>query len=186
MASPNKQFQILNAIDSQEITSQRQISEVTGISLGQVNYVLKKLFVKGLVKLKNFKENPHKFGYIYFLTPSGIEEKSKLAVNFVLARLEEYENLRTQLAERLGDISDLGHKRVIFVGHDIVSELVLSTINEKTPALTFKGSCRTLEDLKALKPESYDVALLFNVTERDALKATSAVDIAQEKLINLW
>ena len=144
MELSSKDFRVLDALDQREITTQRELSEHTGISLGQINYVVNRLLEKGLIKLGNFRKNPRKIGYAYLLTPKGIEVKSKLAVNFVLARLEEYENLRTQLAERLGDISDLGHKRVIFVGHDIVSELVLSTINEKTPALTFKGSCRTL------------------------------------------
>ena len=69
-----KHFQILGTLDSQEISSQRQLAKSTGISLGHINYVLKRLLEKGLVKTGNFRKNPYKIGYTYLLTPKGIEK----------------------------------------------------------------------------------------------------------------
>ena len=63
MAYSQKDFEVLDALDNHEITTQRQLSEYTGISLGQVNYVLKSLLEKGLVKIGNFRKNQNKIGY---------------------------------------------------------------------------------------------------------------------------
>ena len=79
MLLSEKHFQILETLDVQEISTQRQLAKLTGISLGQINYVLKQFLAKGLVKIGNFRKNPHKIGYAYLLTQKGIETKSKLA-----------------------------------------------------------------------------------------------------------
>ena len=74
MLLSEKHFQILDTLDGQEISTQRQLAQFTGISLGQINYVLKQLLEKGLVKIGNFRKNPYKIGYTYLLTPKGIEK----------------------------------------------------------------------------------------------------------------
>ena len=87
MGLTTKGFFVLDALDEHEITTQRQLSKKAGISLGHVNYVLKAFLKKGLVKIDNFYQSPNKKGYAYLLTPEGIEEKSKLAVKFVLLKI---------------------------------------------------------------------------------------------------
>ena len=59
-------------------TSQRDLAQQLGFSLGKLNYCLKALQQKGLVKIKNFEKNPNKINYIYVLTPKGVAEKTKL------------------------------------------------------------------------------------------------------------
>ena len=68
-----------------------------GVSLGKVNYCMKKLTEKGWVKLTNFTHNPNKMGYAYLLTPSGIEEKSRLTFSFLKRKLIEYEVLKKEI-----------------------------------------------------------------------------------------
>ena len=68
-----------------------------GVSLGKVNYCMKKLTEKGWVKLTNFSHNPNKMGYAYFLTPGGIEEKSKLTFSFLKRKIVEYEILKKEI-----------------------------------------------------------------------------------------
>ena len=68
MEHSEKTFQILDTLDRQEISTQRQLAEHAGISLGQVNYIIKSLLEKGLVKIGNFRKNPRKIGYVYLLT----------------------------------------------------------------------------------------------------------------------
>ena len=101
MLLSEKHFQILETLDVQEISTQRQLAKLTGISLGQINYVLKQFLAKGLIKIGNFRKNPRKIGYAYLLTPKGIEEKSRLAARFIISKLKEYNNIRSKLAERL-------------------------------------------------------------------------------------
>ena len=101
MRLSEKHFQILETLDRQEISTQRQLAKSTGISLGQINYVLKQFLAKGLIKIGNFRKNPRKIGYAYLLTPKGIEAKSKLAAHFIISKLKEYNNIRGRLAGKL-------------------------------------------------------------------------------------
>ena len=68
-----------------------------GFSLGKLNYCLVELKKKGLVKINNFSKNPNKLGYAYILTPKGISLKTKLTINFMKKKMEEYDELRTEL-----------------------------------------------------------------------------------------
>ena len=68
-----------------------------GISLGAVNYCLRALIERGLVKASNFSRNPNKLGYAYVLTPAGIAEKTLLTGRFLKRKVEEYEALRLEI-----------------------------------------------------------------------------------------
>ena len=63
--------------------TQRELSQEMGVSLGKINYCMKKLIEKGWIKLSNFSHNPNKVGYIYLLTPKGIEQKTRLTFAFL-------------------------------------------------------------------------------------------------------
>ena len=65
-------FNVLRKIKSRPNSSQRELASELGFSLGKLNYCLKALNQKGLIKIKNFQKNPNKFGYAYLLTPKGI------------------------------------------------------------------------------------------------------------------
>lgn len=181
-----KTFQVLDTLDRQEISTQRQLAEHSGVSLGQVNYVLKSLLKKGLVKIGNFRKNPHKIGYVYLLTPKGIEAKSRLAVDFVMLRLKEYNSLRQRLAERLAIIQSKGHVRIVFVGPKIAKEFLDSIIKDEFPSLVLVGHCAEWEDLKDYNPESFDMVLLFDGNSMGLRKIKEATGISPEKLLPLW
>ena len=95
----NKQdhFEVLRKIHKKSDYSQRELAEELGFSLGKLNYCLKALKQKGLIKIKNFKKNPNKSNYIYVLTPKGISEKTKLTVNFMKRTMDEYDQLKKEL-----------------------------------------------------------------------------------------
>ena len=181
-----KDFQILDALDSQEITTQRQLAEHSGISLGQVNYVIKSLLEKGLVKIGNFRRNPHKIGYAYLLTPSGIEAKSKLAVKFVMSRLEEYNRIRQRLAERLAAIEEKGPYRIIFVGPQLVEECLRSLIKEQKLNLKIVGLCRSYKELASYSSEVFDTALLFDDNQQGLTEISRETGIPLERIVSLW
>ena len=77
-----------------------------GISLGKVNYCLQSLIQIGLVKVHNFKNSKHKIQYSYLLTPKGIEEKTKLTIEFLKAKTKEYEALKKEV-ERIQNAKNL-------------------------------------------------------------------------------
>ena len=92
-------FDVLREIQKQSNSSQRELAQQLGFSLGKLNYCLRALKEKGLVKIDNFKKNPSKFSYIYVLTPAGIAKKTKLTINFMKRKMKEYEDLQMELDE---------------------------------------------------------------------------------------
>ena len=90
-------FNILRKIQKKPNSTQRELARELGFSLGKLNYCLKALQQKGLVKIENFKKNPNKINYFYVLTPAGIAEKSNLTLNFMKRKMKEYDELKKEL-----------------------------------------------------------------------------------------
>jgi len=79
--------------------SQRKLANELDFSLGKLNYCINALKLKGLIKIKNFRNNKNKISYIYILTPKGLTKKAKLTVNFMKKKIKEYEELEKELHE---------------------------------------------------------------------------------------
>ena len=92
-------FNTLRKIKNKPDSTQRELAEELGFSLGKLNYCLKALKTKGLVKISNFKKNPNKINYVYVLTPKGIAEKGKLTINFMKRKMKEYEELKREISK---------------------------------------------------------------------------------------
>tara|TARA_B100000767_G_C19732067_1_gene522168 strand:- start:1196 stop:1501 length:306 start_codon:yes stop_codon:yes gene_type:complete len=90
-------FEVLRKIEKKPHSTQRELAEELGFSLGKLNYCLKALQTKGLVKIQNFKKNPNKINYLYVLTPAGITTKTKLTLNFMKRKMKEYDELKEEL-----------------------------------------------------------------------------------------
>ena len=90
-------FNVLRQINRKPKSTQRELAEELGFSLGKLNYCLKALKSKGLIKIKNFEKNPNKLNYIYVLTPRGIAEKTKLTLNFMKLKMKEYDELKKEV-----------------------------------------------------------------------------------------
>src|SRR5688572_20303611 len=90
-------YRILKLLESDPHASQRRIADELGISLGRVNYCLQALIEKGLIKVNNFRNNANKQVYLYLLTPKGINEKTRVTLRFLKAKLNEYEALEREL-----------------------------------------------------------------------------------------
>ena len=86
-----QEFNLLRKISKKPESSQRELASKMDVSLGKLNYLLNELKLKGLIKIKNFKKHPNKTGYLYLLTPRGIAEKTKITLNFMRRKLQEYD-----------------------------------------------------------------------------------------------
>ena len=93
-------FNVLRKIQNKPESTQRELAEELGFSLGKLNYCLKALKAKGLIKINNFKHNPNKINYIYVLTPKGISEKTQLTLNFMKRKMEEYDELKKEIKKK--------------------------------------------------------------------------------------
>ena len=99
MSDNQDHFDLLRKIKTKPQATQRELAEELGFSLGKLNYCLKALKSKGLIKIENFKKNPSKVNYIYVLTPKGIAEKTKLTINFMKRKMKEYEELKKEIGK---------------------------------------------------------------------------------------
>ena len=97
MSYKTDEFNILRKIKSKPNSSQRQMANELGFSLGKLNYCLRALKEKGLVKIKNFEKNTNKAGYMYILTPKGISIKTKITLNFMKRKMKEYDELKSEI-----------------------------------------------------------------------------------------
>jgi EPS-associated MarR family transcriptional regulator len=92
-------FNVLRKIKSKPNSTQRELAEELGFSLGKLNYCLQALKKKGLVKISNFQKNPNKLSYAYLLTPKGIAKKTSLTINFMKRKMKEYDELKSEIEE---------------------------------------------------------------------------------------
>ena len=88
---------ILRHLESEQKVSQRELSNSLNISLGKVNFIIRALIEKGIVKAQNFKNSKNKRAYAYYITKEGIQEKSRLTVKFFQRKMSEYDSLKEEL-----------------------------------------------------------------------------------------
>jgi len=91
-------YKLFKAIEANPDTNQRQLASELEMSLGKLNYCLKALLDKGLVKAENFIASNNKRGYLYQLTPAGLSEKAAVTLRFLNYKLAEYKKLKQEIA----------------------------------------------------------------------------------------
>ena len=96
-------FEILRKLHKNPDFSQRDLADKLGFSLGKLNYCLRALKNKGLVKIKNFRKSSNKISHIqYILTAKGISVRTKLTLNFMKRKIKEYDELKKELKSNVG------------------------------------------------------------------------------------
>lgn len=92
-------YGLLKTLEITPGLSQRDLAKQLGVSLGKVNSCLNPLIDKGCLKADNFRNRGNKLVYAYLLTPHGIEQKTRMTVEFLQINLHEYEKLRAEIEE---------------------------------------------------------------------------------------
>ena len=90
-------FRVLSLLEQNPDMSQRDLAKALGVSLGGLNYSLKALMERGMVKAQNFSKSERKLAYAYVLTPQGLAEKTKLTARFLKRKMEEYDALKAEI-----------------------------------------------------------------------------------------
>ena len=97
MSDINDHFEVLRKIQKRPETTQRELAEELGFSLGKLNYCMKALQDKGLITIQNFRRNPKKINYLYTLTTKGNEHKFNLTLKFMKKKMQEYYELKKEI-----------------------------------------------------------------------------------------
>ena len=104
-------YRLLKLLEANPEASQRAIARELGVSLGKVNYCLRALMDKGLVKARNFRNSENKLAYLYVLTPKGVAEKTRLTVEYLRIKLAEAEALEQEITTLREEAARLGRER---------------------------------------------------------------------------
>lgn len=99
MLTDEYRYKTLKELQQDPGLSQRELAKRLGISLGKANFCLKVLIEKGSIKADNFKNSANKTGYLYLLTPKGLEEKVILTQRFLQRKVAEYEALEQEIEQ---------------------------------------------------------------------------------------
>ena len=110
-------FRVLALLERNPDISQRDLAKALGISLGGVNYSLRALVEKGMVKAQNFSSSDKKLSYAYILTPKGLVEKSQLTARFLKRKMDEYEALRFEIESLQSSLRDQRQSSMFDNGH---------------------------------------------------------------------
>jgi DNA-binding MarR family transcriptional regulator len=172
--SAHLQSKILNELSSNDSMTQREMSKSLGIALGLVNSYIKNLIAKGYVTVKSI---PRK-RYLYFLTPEGFAEKTRLTYHLLQDYTRIYREARSGLKVLFHDLRADGVRRVVFAGADEVAELAYITLQETDLELSgvvdaeasgkkFFG--RDIKPIIAIKDMSYDCIVVTSYLKSEEI-----------------
>ncbi len=136
--SASAELPVLEALAEEPSLSQRELARRAGLSLTRAHFVLKRLVEKGLVKVQNVAHSEHKLGYLYLLTPQGIEAKAKLTYAFLQHTAQQYQRMSSRvegaLLPALRDHGQ-GRVRVAVLGGGPLSEVVAHLVALRSDAV---------------------------------------------------
>lgn len=101
------ELETLKLLEKRPNITQRGLSNELGVSLGKTHYILRELIDVGSVKLENFRRSDNKVGYIYLLTPQGIQKKTEVTKRFLAKKIIEYEKLREKIEQLQDEINTI-------------------------------------------------------------------------------
>lgn len=111
MISDENRYRILKALEADPSMSQRELAKKLGLSLGKVNHCVQALIEVGALKSSNFKKSTNKKGYMYVLTPKGIEEKAVVSARFLKRKLEEYKMIKLEIESLRKEVAHSNYKQ---------------------------------------------------------------------------
>ncbi len=112
-------LEILQAVDERSDMTQRHLADRMGIALGLANSYMRRCVRKGLIKITQAPANR----YLYYLTPKGFSEKSRLTAEYLASSFDYYNRAGRSIAAAFGEIEAAGHGRIIFVGCSELAEI---------------------------------------------------------------
>lgn len=107
MLTQESHYKLLKALENNPSISQRELSNTLGMSLGKINYCLKALIDKGLIKARNFRNSQNKLAYAYVLTPRGLKSKAEVTVAFLKRKQDEIKAIQAEIEQLRREVGEL-------------------------------------------------------------------------------
>lgn len=106
MLTDEYKYKILKIVEAKPDISQRELAKNLGVSLGKVNFCLKALVEKGLIKAGNFRNSKNKIAYMYLLTPRGVVAKVEITGNYLKSKMDEFERIQYEIKSLQRDLEE--------------------------------------------------------------------------------
>ena len=118
------ELDFLSAIERGEVTTQMNLKQRVGVSVGLINALLKRAVAKGFVKVR---QAPYK-RYAYYLTPQGFAEKSRLVAAYLENSMDFLRQARLQYAEIFEKAVQREQKNIVLAGDGELAEIALLAV----------------------------------------------------------
>jgi DNA-binding MarR family transcriptional regulator len=179
---------LLNSVERDGGQSQRRLASELGIALGLVNAYLRRCIRKGLVKATAAPARR----YIYYLTPQGFAEKSRLTVEYLSVSFSFFRRAKAECSAVFAAAAERGFHRVALVGISDLAEIamicaldtgvkVTAVVDDKSALKQFFGvpvvaSC-------AAAAEFCDAVLITDLQRTGELTAQAAEQFGAERVL---
>lgn len=172
---------VLDAIERDPAVTQRSVARELGIALGLTNAYLKRCVRKGLIKIGQVPRRR----YVYFLTPRGITEKSRLTATYLANSFAFFREARLQCGDLFEAVAGHGQRRLAFVGNGDLAEIASLVAREYAveicgiaPACT--DVARLAAELDAIGP--IDAAVVTSLEQPREVFAAALAALGPERV----
>ncbi len=184
-------LKLLEAVDSREPPTQRELARDLNISLGLVNAFIKRLTKKGYFKVTHIPKNRVK----YLLTPKGALEKSHLTYRYIRYSVGFYREIREMLVTLFGRLEKEGVGRIALYGCGEVAELAHlflqntsiklgGVFDQKPDGRGFFG--HTVKSHEQLAQDGYEYVLLTHTEDiQSHFDRLVSIGVAPERILHL-
>jgi DNA-binding MarR family transcriptional regulator len=188
-----RELEILNAIGEGKLLTQRALAQRLGVAVGLTNLYLRRLVLKGYVKVAAFPRKPSVRKRLrYLLTPTGLAQKTRLTCEYMAHSLALYRRTRAMLRESLAALPASGARRLGLYGTGDAAELAYLTLRElgREPAAVFDEAgggtflgldVRPASEIAASGVDAVVIAT-FDAPERAVARLT-ALGVPRERLV---
>ncbi len=111
---------LFEKVEKNHSINQRQLAKELGISLGLTNAFIQRVLQKGWMRARQV--SPRR--WIYFLTPQGALEKSRLTASYLKRSVHYFQDLKRRVNDKLEDLSAQGVQGLHIYGKGDLTEVV--------------------------------------------------------------
>lgn len=180
-------LELLDEVGRRSDVSQRHLARHMGVALGLANSYLRRCIRKGLIKISEAPANR----YLYYLTPKGFSEKSRLTAKYLSTSFEFYRQAGRSCTEILRECEAGGRRRILLCGASDLAEImmlraletdvtVIGIVDADTARKEFLGRkvWRTFEGV-----ELFDCCVLTDLASPRATHAWLTKEIGAERIL---
>ena len=188
VANESITMQLFDIIEENPNTSQTKIISRTGLAAGIVHSFMTNIISNGWVRAKQV--NPKR--WLYFVTPAGFLEKSRISINYLKRTLQSYRKLQEIVTISLESCVENGDINLLVAGSNELAEIAALNIKAEE-RLNLVGIVANVEggevvaaqevlSLDAVKKLSFDKILDCDSTISEVL--VNKYSVAKDQFID--